>query len=179
MSRTTVSLEGERVGIFAIDGGRTTGVCAGAVTLEGSVKEMCDRDPLNVWQIDCHDHNVLPFRAEVAGAEEIAQEWLEFSAEWTLSGIPATHQFFIHEDFVINRNPRSWKREGVSPIRVNSLVMGILVSHRTIQWVAQQPSDAMARWTDARLKRSNLWTTGLEHGRVATKHVALWIARQF
>lgn len=175
MPRVKVTHGGERVGLFCIDGGRTTGVCAGAVTLEGNVREICDRDPLAVWQIDCNDQTVHPTRAEIAGSVEIAKEWLEFTAEWLLDGIPSTRHFFIFEDFVINRQPKSWDREGISPVRVNNTVMGLLYKY-PVQWVAQQPSTALTRWTDDRLKRSNLWTPGLEHGRVATKHAALWIS---
>lgn len=178
MSKTKITTAGERVGIFCIDGGRTTGVCADTVTVRGTVKEIFARDPPSVWQIDCNDQTVHPTRAEVKGAVEIAEEWLAWTAEWTLDGIPSTQQFFVYEDFVINRNPRSWDREGVSPIAVNKLVMGLLYKY-PVQWVPQQPSEALTRWTDARLRKSGLWTPGLEHGRVATKHAALWIVKQF
>lgn len=178
MPRTVATKAGERVGLFSIDGGRTTGVCACAITLEGSTKEIFERDPPSVWQIDCNDQTVHPTRAEVQGSVEIAEEYLEWTLEWTMDGIPTTNQFFIYEDFVINRTPRSWDREGVSPIAVNKLVMGLLYKY-PVQWVPQTPSEAMGRWTDARLKKAGLWTAGLEHGRVATKHAALWIVKQF
>lgn len=164
--------------MFCIDGGRTTGVAAGAVTLKGSTAEIFDRDPLAVWQIDCNNQRVHPTRAEVEGCQEIAEEWLEWSAEWLLAGIPPTRQFFIYEDFVLNRTPQSWDREGISPARVNALVMGMLVKDPVV-WVPQTASMAKQRWNDDRLKRANLWTPGLPHGRDATRHAALWIVSQF
>lgn len=175
MTRTT--LQGERVGLFSIDPGRTTGVAMGDVLLKGSTKEIFDRNPLGVFHIGCENHLVPEIFSEVEGSQEIAKEWLDLTSEWTLDGIPTTHQFFIYEDFILNRQSQSYERSGISPVRVMSLVMGMLVKYK-VNYVPQQPSLAKQRWNNDRLRRANLWTVGLEHGRDATRHAALFVSRQ-
>lgn len=172
-----VTKQGERVGIFSNDPGRTTGCLLATITLEGTVKEIFERDPPGVFQIDCNDQRVEPQYAEHRGSKEIAEEWLEATAEWTLDGIPTTNQFFIYEDFVLNRKPGSYDRAGLSPVRVMSLVQGMLIKYRP-QYVPQQPSLAKQRWTNDRLRTAGLWTPRLEHGRDATRHAALWVGLQ-
>ncbi len=177
MPRAKLSLRGERVGIFAMDPGRTTGLAVGTPTLRGSTQEIFDRDPLEVFQIDCNDQTVHPTLAEREGSAEIAREYLAITAEWVIDGVEPSKIFFVYEDFILNRQDPSYDREGISPVRVTSLVMGLLYKYN-VMWVPQQPSDAKSRWTNDRLRRANLWTPRLEHGRDATKHAALWVVKQ-
>lgn len=175
--KTKVTKAGERVGILALDPGRTTGCCIATVTLKGSVKEIFERDPPGVFEINCNDQRVNPIKAEVHGAREIAGEWLEATAEWTIEGIPTTNQFLVYEDFILNRRNVNFDRSGISPARVMSLVMGMLIKYDP-QYVPQQPGQAKQRWTSDRLRSSGLWTVGLDHGRDATRHAALWVVGQ-
>lgn len=176
-STTKVTKAGERVGILALDPGRTTGCLLATITLKGTVKEIFEKDPPGVFQVDCNDQTVHPILAEVQGSKELANEWLEATAEWHLQNIPSTNQFLIYEDFVLNRKPGSYDRAGISPVRVMSLLMGLLIKYDP-QYVPQQPSLAKQRWTNDRLRSANLWTPRLQHGRDATRHAALWTGLQ-
>lgn len=175
MTKTTMA--GERVGVFAVDPGRTTGCAMAEITLKGSTQEIFNRDKLEVFEVDCNDQRVHPILTEVSGAKQIAAEYLDASSDWTLNGIPTSHQFLVFEDFILNRQKPSYKREGLSPVRVMSLVQGMLVKY-PINYVPQQPGEAKGRWTNDRLRRSDLWTPRLEHGRDATRHAALWVVKQ-
>lgn len=178
MASAKKTLAGERVGIFALDPGRTTGVAMGSVMLEGSTEEIFKRDPLDVFQVDCNDQKVLPFRAEVAGAAELAEEYLGMEALWAVEEqIAPANIFFVFEDFVLNRQPASYDREGISPARVMSTIFGCLVQYR-VNFVPQQASLAKQRWSQDRMRRAGIWVPGLQHGQDAVRHAALWVAQQ-
>lgn len=180
MRASKTNLRGQRVGIFAVDAGRTTGVAAGAVTLSGSIQEIFERDPLDVYQVSCENPKVPEWYCEVEGAKEIAAGFLNGRRDWLRERLCEEHIFFVFEDFVLNRQSQNYQRAGISSARVMSLVMGMLEMARprvAVNYVPQTPADAKTRWTSERLRRSGLWTVGLEHGRDATRHAALFVAR--
>lgn len=171
-------LKGKRVGIFAMDPGQTTGLAVGAVTLKGSSQEIFERDPLRVLQIECWDPDAAYDRNEVKGVSRIAGLFYSCRRKWEREGIDYHEQFLVYEDFNLRGQVGSTDRSGISPVRVIYLLMGML--HEVpVHWVPQQPSMAKTRWTNDRLRRAGLWTVGLEHGRDATRHAALWVTQQF
>lgn len=176
MSRVTVTYAGDRVGLFAIDGGGTTGVAYGTATLRGSTKEVFERDPLTVEEIDCWDVDTHGSRAHEKGCIEICALYQECVADWILKGIGYDHHFFIYEDFMLRGQVGSLDRRGILPLAINNWCMGFLADYKT-NWVAQTPEQAKSRWNNDRLKRSGLWTRGKQHGRDATRHAALWVAK--
>jgi hypothetical protein len=170
MARVSTDYGGDRVGLFTMDPGTTTGITWSSPVLKGSVKEIFDRDTLTVDEVDCHD--------EREGAKVIAETFKEQMFHWqTELQIPTSHIFFVYEDFVLYPNKKhSPEREGLSPVRITSLVEGMLVME-PINWVPQMAHLAKQRFTNDRLRRADLWTVGLEHGRDATRHAGLWVAR--
>lgn len=156
----------KKIGIFAMDPGTTTGLAYGIVSI-GPSEEMFKKNPFKVEQVDCLD--------EQAGARIIADKFMQFTEKCNGK---ASHCEFVYEDFILRAGKgHSSARSGLSPVRVTALIQGMLDEHEWIQWVAQQPADAKARWTNDRLKKSGLWTVGLEHGRDATRHAALRAVR--
>lgn len=178
MARVRTSLEGERVGLFTLDPGRTSGITASTPLLEGSVQEIFDRDPIFVDEVDCDDIDVEPYAAEFDGAQVIVDTYLQFEFNCHVEkGIPKTRIFFVYEDFILyGGKGHSSDRSGLAAVRVASLVQGRLMDKK-ILWVPQSASDAKSTVTNERLKRWDLWTRGMEHGRDATRHAGLWVRR--
>jgi hypothetical protein len=170
-------LRGERVGLFTMDPGRTTGVTISTITLEGTVKEIFERDPPFYTQINCWDPDVPEFLCERKGAAVLAEMFAEeHLTRW--QSLPSSNIFFLSEDFVIDRNPRSWAREGLSPVRVFSLVQGILIGD-DVQFLAQSNGAAM-QITHDRLRQYGLWNRGdsnLPHAVDAKRHAVAWVRR--
>jgi hypothetical protein len=177
MAQTKTDFRGERVGLFAMDPGTTTGVayCEDPVLLDGSVKEIFDRTPLIVEEYICPIAD--DGTNELDGARVLAELFSDLQAGWTLAGIPYNMQFFVYEDFILRAGKdHSSVRSGLSPVRITAHIQGMLVNSKNV-WVPQSPGDAKNVWTNERLRRADLWTRGLEHGRDATRHAALWAKR--
>lgn len=173
MARIRTSLAGERVGLFTMDPGQTTGITWSTPLLKGTIKEIFDRDVITVDEVSCLDPDVPDILTERSGVKVIAETYREQQAEWILAGIPTTRHFFVYEDFVLAPGHHSSERSGLSPVRVTSLLQGMLVTDQ-INWVAQSPSMAKSTITNDRLRRWDIWTRGMVHGRDATRHAALW-----
>lgn len=171
MAKASVSLRGERVGLFSMDPGTTTGITWSNPLLEGTTKEIFERDPITVDQVDCTD--------EKEGAKVIAETFRDCYSTWNMEmSIPVTNIFFVYEDFVLYPGKtHSSERTGLSPVRITSLVEGMLIQDQ-VTWVAQMASLAKSTVTNDRLKKWGLWTRSMEHGRDATRHAALWVRRQ-
>ena len=174
MSRVRTSLKGERVGLFTMDPGTTTGITWSTPLLKGSTKEIFERDPITVDHVECWDTNVPAIENEVSGAKTIAETYRECQAEWILAGIPYTMHYFVFEDFVLGPGTHNSERSGLSPVRVTSLIQGMLVND-VMNWQAFSPSVCASTVTNDRLRRWNLWTPGMVHGRSATRVAAVWV----
>lgn len=161
-------------GLFAIDPGTTTGVayCPEPIELIGSVKEIFGRHKLVV------DHMQCPLADdgtnELAGALEIADLFLGLRNDWIKRyKIPGQNIFFIYEDFILRPGKNhSSDRSGLSPVRIVAHIQGAL-SNKSVNYLPQQPALAKGSFTNERLRRFGLWTVGKEHGRDATRHLAL------
>lgn len=171
-------LRNQRVGLFAVDPGTTTGVATAAVTLRGSTKEIFERDPLETYEVKCSDpRSPQPQTSELAGAAQMAQMFRDACHDWTAEDIPATRHFLIIEDFNLRGKPGSLDRTGLSPVRVTSALLGMLYGFPKAV-VFQQPEQAKSRWTTPRMKNSGLWVVGSEHKRDATRHAALFVVKK-
>jgi hypothetical protein len=120
---------------------------------EGQRQGDFHRDTITVDEVDCHD--------EKEGARVIAETFKEQMFHWqTELQIPTTHIFFVYEDFILYPNKKhSPEREGLSPVRITSLVEGMLIMEQ-INWVPQMAHLAKQRFTNDRLRRADLWTVG-------------------
>lgn len=170
-------LRGERVGLMTMDPGRTTGVTVSTITLTGSTKEIFQRDPIFYDEVNCWNQEVPEFFCEIEGSVAIAELYLEAQYKWlTEYQVPVERQFFVSEDFVLNRQPKSWERSGLSPVAVRFSVMGLLAKY-PIQWVVQTPSEAM-QMDNNRLRALGLWNKGdskYPHALDAKRHAAQWV----
>lgn len=173
-ARYKKTMAGERVGIFCMDPGRTTGLMWATITLEGSTQEVFERDPPKFRQVDCRDLTVDPEFTELAGALEIASLFAELQAEWILENIGFPNQFFVYESFDLRGPIGSTKREGISPVRVTSIIHGMLFASKH-KWVSYSASTAKSTITDQRLKNFGLWFPGKKHSRDAARHGATWV----
>lgn len=102
---------------------------------------------------------------------EQAREMYELAEQWPTAKL-------IMEDFVLRKF--SSARELLSPVRVSARFEGRMDQagdQRPI--IRQQPSLAMTKMTDDRLKRLGLYnaTVGKEHGRDAVRHALTWLSR--
>lgn len=178
-SRVSDDLRGERVGLFTMDPGRTTGITVSTITLEGSVEEIFERDPLFADEVNCWAQDVPEFLCEIEGAKVICETYQQAQFHWLVEErIGVNRHFFVSEDFVLNRQPGSYERHGISPARVLSLCMGMLVKQE-IQWVVQQPSLAM-QINNPRLRNYGLWERGdskTPHAVDAKRHAVAWVRR--
>lgn len=170
-------VKGERIGLFTLDPGRTTGYTVSTPVLDGTIEEIFQRDRLTVGEIRCEDPRAAPQHAEHMGAIEVVGEYQDAQAEWTLSGIPITHQFFVMEDFVLNKLGSS-ERSGLAPVRVTSLIHGLLMSQKAmVNYRYIMPGEASNTISSERMKRWGIWTPKLEHGRSATRVAATFVRK--
>jgi hypothetical protein len=174
------------VAVMAVDPGGTTGVAWGVYDLSHkSIADMLAAGEMT----GC---------AQVTGAEEwqaakIVEHWVDFE-------MFARHKYgadplLVFEDFILRVGKGSSERAGLSPVRITSLVYGLLLGHHVgtaapwgedaweaarrsqmIPWKLQQPSAAKSFATKDRLKRWGLWQVGMQHARDAWRHVALALA---
>lgn len=174
------------VAVMAVDPGGTTGVAWGVYDLAGGAIP------------DILAAGEMTGSAQVTGAEEwqaakIVEHWVDFE-------MFARHKFgaeplLVFEDFILRVGHGSSERSGLSPVRITSLVYGLLLGHHVgtaapwgedaweaarrsqmIPWKLQQPSAAKSFATKDRLKRWGLWTVGQQHARDAWRHLALALA---
>jgi hypothetical protein len=172
--KTKVSMAGERVGIFCMDPGRTTGLMWATITLKGSTKEIFTRDKPHFEHVDCNDMTVDREETELQGAVDIASLFVECQADWVLEGIGYNKQFFIYESFDLRGPIGSTAREGISPVRVTSTLRGLLIASKH-KWVSYSASTSKSTITDQRLKNFGLWAVGKKHSRDAARQGATWV----
>lgn len=157
-------------GIFTMDPGTTTGVGYTEHGVKGYMKPKFAFEGAG-WttqEVICKD--------ELGGAAEIASLWLWLVDHWTKLGIHPSRMYFVYEDFILRPGPHSSARTGLSPVRVTAHVQGILIASK-VHYFPQQPGDAKSRWTNERLRRVGLYSTGSEHRRDATRHALLFYIR--
>lgn len=169
------TMAGERVAIFCMDPGWTTGLMWATVTLKGTTKEVFSRDKPEYGQIDCCNPRVDREETEQYGAMEVAALFAELQADWVLDGIPYTRQFFIYESFDLRPGGiGGTDRAGLAPVRVTSLIRGMLIASKHV-WVANSASTAKSTMTNDRLRRAGLWAKAKPHARDAARQGAVWV----
>lgn len=170
-----------RVAVLAVDPGGTTGVAWGFFDLGGeSVGSILLGGGEVRW-------------GELTGSEQYqAAKILDIYSEIAhLASIEDIDFDFVIEDFVLRPGRASAAREMLSPVRITSLVEGMLIA-RTVgvdlvgEWERrrtesyriwkQLPSAAKSFATNERLKRWGVYHKGMRHARDAWRHVALRLA---
>lgn len=172
---------------MAIDPGETTGVARAFLNARraSSTGELMRRavrkGALAVDEVKAAES---PGHAKAASASQAAalyRMWwdFQFKANVELS-IPYGAIFLIIEDFQLRqRSAELW------PVEVTHALLALLRGADGT-WAGcvrpdciafQQPSTAMTYATNERLRRWELWTRGKEHGRDATRHLALAASR--
>lgn len=178
----------ERFAIMAVDPGETTGVAraflnasrAGS-SMSSLMKRAIRKDALRVEQVRPALMPGHPKAASASQASQLYRTWerFQFKANVELA-IPYGAIWLVIEDFQLRqRSAELW------PVEVTHALLGLLTG-RDGTWAGcvrtdciefQQPSTAMTYATNDRLKRWGLWTRGMEHGRDATRHLALAASR--
>jgi hypothetical protein len=173
--------------VMAIDPGETTGVAraflnAGRARSTGELmRRAVQKGALEVDEIRPAD---FPGHAKAASASQAARLYrmwwdFQFKANVELS-IPYGAIWLVIEDFQLRqRSAELW------PVEVTHALLALLRGAegtwagivRPDCLVFQQPSMAMTYATNERLRRWALWTRGKEHGRDATRHLALAASR--
>lgn len=138
------------------------------------------KDALRVEEIraaTCPGH---PRAGSASQASQLYRTWLRFQKFAWDAGVPYGAIFLIIEDFQLRqRSAELW------PVEVTHALLALLMGAEGT-WAGcvrpdcidfQQPSTAMTYATNERLRRWELWTRGKEHGRDATRHLALAASR--
>jgi hypothetical protein len=81
----------------------------------------------------------------------------------------------IIEDFILRT--MAGGRDLLAPVRVSERVEQALWGHSIIT-IKQQPALAMSTMTDARMRASGLWLSGMPHGNDSTRHAWTWLRRK-
>lgn len=180
----------ERFAIMAVDPGKVTGVAQGffnatrgAATTRGLMRRALRKDAIRVSHIEApeayRDLSVVPPAvSEITQGALLYRAWMSFTFRAaTELMIPYPAIFLVIEDFQLRQ-----RSADLSPVRVTSALLAHL-SDSSLGWPAmvradhclrfQQPAEAKTYATDARLRDWGLWTVGKEHGRDATRHMAL------
>lgn len=175
------------VAVMAVDPGQTSGLAWGVFDLaQPGIKEVIES-------------GVMMGCGEATGSEEwqaakIVEVWRDFEMFSRITH-DCPRSLLVFEDFILRIGKGSSDRAGLSPVRITSLVYGLLLGHHCgtaapygeeaweasraaemIPWKLQQPSAAKSFATKGRLERWGLWKRGMRHARDAWRHVALALA---
>jgi hypothetical protein len=155
-----------------MDPGRMTGLMWATITLKGSTEEVFKRDPPEFDQVNCQDFTADREFIERAGAREIASRYQTLVNYWSSKGIPPEDRFFIYESFDLFK-VGSFERHGLSPVRVTSLIQGMLDKDE-VNWAAYS-SGLGSQINNQRLRNFGLWSVGQQHARSAARIGAVWV----
>lgn len=175
----------EKFAIMAVDPGETTGVAQAFLnaTRGSSTKALLRRavrkEAVRVAQVVPAEHYVGGPYASASIARQLHAAWLSFlfRAVNELS-IPVPNVYLAIEDFQLRQ-----RSANLSPVEVTHAfymsLMGINGTWPSMNMspegrIRTQPaSEAKTYATDARLRDWGVWSIGKEHGRDATRHLAL------
>lgn len=176
-----------KLGLMAVDPGGTTGLAWGIFDTDGD------------GIADMLASGVSVGSAEATGSEQwqaarIVDHWLEFRD--LCSGLSYPCELVI-EDFVLRPGRATADRAQLAPVRVTSLIEGMLCNHDLgkdtghgeetwnylREWIVtkiviQQVSAAKSFATKDRMQRWGIWQVGMRHSRDAWRHIALRLATQ-
>lgn len=181
-----MAMIGTKLAVMAVDPGGTTGIAWGVFNLhhESIVDILDDRE------FDGDDEITGP---EVWQAVQIVERWIDFEMFARIK-FNCHESVLVFEDFVLRVGKGTSDRVGISPVRITSLVEGMLTnkyvgtSHpmseelwflsqrlKGVPLKLQQPGAAKGFATKERLQRWNLWTGTGRHARDAWRHICLAI----
>lgn len=168
--------------IMTVDPGKTTGTAFGlfnmerARTIEGLMRRAIRKKALIVGQIAMPEGADEQFWNVRQGAL-LFREWLKFKQLAFDYGVPIPNILLVIEDFQLRQ-----RSADLSPVEVTNAFLAHLagvsntwaaMSLGTQGIIFQSASEAKTYATDERIRRWGLWTVGKEHGRDATRHLAL------
>lgn len=177
----------ERFAIMAVDPGETTGVARAflnakrAETTQALLRRAVRKGALSVDEVRCDAASPGPKGESAVQGAKLYAMWrdFQFKANVELS-IPYGAIHLVIEDFQLRqRSAELWPVEVraafIAYLRGESGAWSGIVREDCLYF--QQPSQAMTYATNERLKRWGVWTVGKEHGRDATRHLALLASR--
>lgn len=172
----------EKFAIMAVDPGGTTGVAraflnAGkAETTRALLGRAVRKRALKVDEIS-PPVDPGPHGGPAAQAAKIYRMWWDFQYKANVElSIPYGAIILVIEEFALRQ-----RSADLAPVEVTNALLAYLRSEsggwpgivRQDMLFFQQPSEAMTYATNERLKAWGVWTVGADHGRDATRHLAL------
>lgn len=195
----------ELLAVMAVDPGLTTGWSQGVFdTSKKNVKEVIahsQQDDVLNSLLDCGEIKTSDDPEnepdwEVFTAMKIVNSWSAFCRQivWSVDlPAPSIKKVLVIEDWRARLPMRSASRVVLSPVRIASLVIGMLLASKAMRGLENQtkglirvgdldvlyqaPVDAKSYASDERLKDWGLWVKGSDHARDANRHMALVIAK--
>lgn len=163
---------------MTVDPGDTSGIAQAflrpdlARSTEQLFRRALEKDAIRVSQIDGTEGLKDAAKGYSTGhVHQIVCAWKSFLFKAQVGyGIPRGAIYLVFEDFQLRQRSAE-----LSPVQVTAgfecVIAGMPSAiHRVIR---QPASEAKGYATDARLRKWGLWTVGKEHGRDATRHLAL------
>lgn len=157
---------------MAVDPGETTGVAQAflapseCLTTEALFERCLEKRSIRVAHVvggkaqDAPGYDFYHVRALLSAWERfVFKAHVEY-------GLPIDCIYLVFEDFQLRQ-----RSANLSPVQVTAGFECLLAGRHRI--VKQSASEAKGYATDARLRKWGLWTVGKEHGRDATRHLAL------
>lgn len=180
----------ERFAIMTVDPGRTTGVAQGMFnaarlarpTTRAVLARAVRKGALRVAEVRAAE-DPGPHAGSAHQAAILYRAWMDFNFRATVElGIPIPDVHLVIEDFALRQ-----RSADLDPVEVTHAFLAYLRGE-TGTWAAlslapegrlhfQTPSEAIGYATNARLRAWGVWTVGKEHGRDATRHLALRVSK--
>lgn len=174
----------EKFAIMAVDPGGTTGVATAllngkrAGSTAALLRRAVKKDALRVEQVEPAEAYRGTRYAATVQAGLLYRMWHDFvHRAYVENGVPINCLFLVIEDFQLRQ-----RSADMAPIRVTEALLAHLAGRHNA-WDGmirldhclrfQQPSEAMTYATNERLRRWGVWSIGKQHGRDATRHLAL------
>lgn len=171
----------EKFAVMAVDPGGTTGLASALLNAERArttralMKRAVRKGALEVEQIGSAG-DPGPHGGPAHQAAQVYKRWLAFQSRAHAAGVPFGAIFLVIEEFALRQ-----RSADLAPVAVTNALLAYLRGEggtwagivRPDLLYFQQPSEAMTYATNDRLKAWGIWTVAQEHGRDATRHLAL------
>jgi hypothetical protein len=169
----------ERIGIFTVDPGGTTGLAWGLANAPTSGKASWQDVFKNLQHAGSasveHGNN----QSDIVVHNQRVMNWWEEFVDTVARQVD--HYVFVVEDFILRPNVKGGSaRSGLAPVRHGSVlqweIMTRWMDDGDVEFVYQSASRAKGMVTDARLRDCEHWVRGREHERDARRHLGLRVA---